>query len=175
MVRKFVLPIVVSTILAVATSADAAQRTGGGGRARRAIRTVARSRGVRERRRQSVDPTAAGAILAGATTEATAIDPTYGSPHYRGAYPTTIAGIIPTIGRIRITTRVSASDSDSDSRSGIRPSITVIQHSCASACIPQRVSIPEQLETHIRQHRRRSSACLTRPIPDALRAIRDRV
>jgi hypothetical protein len=89
MVRKFVLPIVVSTILAVATSADAAQRTGGGG-----------GRAVRSGPSQGHAVPRAAAPVRGPYGGGGGYyrgygRPYYGSPYYRGANPYYYRGYYP--------------------------------------------------------------------------------
>jgi hypothetical protein len=81
MVRKFVLPIVVSTILAVATSADAAQRTGGGGGGRAVRSGPSQGHAVPRAAAPVRGPYGGGGYYRGYGR------PYYGSPYYRGAYP----------------------------------------------------------------------------------------
>src|SRR4029450_4889070 len=81
MVRKFVLPIVVSTILAVATSADAAQPAGGGGGGRAVRSGPSQGHAVPRAAAPVRGPYGGGGYYRGYGR------PYYGSPYYRGAYP----------------------------------------------------------------------------------------
>jgi hypothetical protein len=89
MVRKFVLPIVVSTILAVATSADAAQRTGGGGGGRAVRSGPSQGHAVPRAAAPVRGPYGGGGYYRGYGR------PYYGSPYYRGAYPYYSRGYYP--------------------------------------------------------------------------------
>ncbi len=176
MVRKLVLPVVALTMLAVATSTAAAQRGGGGGGG---------ARGVRSGPSQGHAVPRAGAPSGGPHGGRRRLLPrlrptrTLGLRTIGGLTRTTIAGTIPTIGRIRITTRVSASDSDSDSPSRIHRSITAIQtHLRIRTHIHTRTRIrtltrihTQAVHTRTPRHRRLIRR-LTRPIRGPRRTIR---
>jgi hypothetical protein len=94
MVRKFVLPIVVSTILAVATSADAAQRTGGGGGGRAVRSGPSQGHAVPRAAAPVRGPYGGGGYPGGGYYRGYG-RPYYGSPYYRGAYPYYSRGYYP--------------------------------------------------------------------------------
>ena len=134
-----------------------------------------------ERARLTVDPTVVEVTIevGGITEPRTIAAPTH---TIGGVTRTTTAATTHTIDRIRTTTRDSASGSDSDSPSGIHPSITAIH---THPRIPTRIRTgtrihtltrihTQAVHTHTQQHRRlirRLTPATLRP----LRAIHDQV
>jgi hypothetical protein len=128
-------------------------------------------RRCRERAHLTVDPTVVEVTIevGGITEPRTIAAPT----HTIGGV--TIAATTHTTGRIRTTTRDSASGSDSDFPSGIHPSITAIHTRIRTLTLIRTRIHTRALDTHI-QRDRRLIRRLTRPIRGPLRAAtHDRV
>jgi hypothetical protein len=130
----------------------------------------------RERAHLAVDPTVVEVPIevGGITDPRTIAAPTH---TIGGVTRITIAATTHTTDRIRTTTQDSASGSDSDSPSGIRPSITVIPVTAIPVTATRTLTPTgihtRALDTHIQRDRRRTRR-LTPPLLGPPRATRDR-